>query len=135
MALTPKQEAFCREYITNGGNATQAYLTAYDSKSPVSAAQEGYRLLQSDDIQTYIKSLKTPLEKQAINTAISERDKKRAVLWNIIQNGDYNAQCRALDILNKMDAEYINVNHNITDNSTKLSDLDTEALQRLTQAL
>ena len=135
MALTPKQEAFCREYITNGGNATRAYLTAYDSKSPVSAAQEGYRLLQNADIQECIKSLNKPLNDHAIAVAMTERERKRAVLWDIIQRGDDNAKCRALDILNKMDAEYINVNHNITDNATKLSNLDTEALQRLTQAL
>ncbi|WBA79565.1 terminase small subunit [Endozoicomonas sp. GU-1] len=30
--LSPKQEAFCRAYITNGGNATQAAISAGYSK-------------------------------------------------------------------------------------------------------
>ena len=30
--LTPKQEKFVQEYLSNGGNATQAYKVAYDAE-------------------------------------------------------------------------------------------------------
>lgn len=127
MALTEKQKAFCREYFSNGGNGTQAYLTAYDSNSEQSAAIESSRLLVREDIQEYLNTLNKPLEKKAI----SERERKRAVLWEIIQNGDNNDKCRAMDILNKMDAEYINVNHNITEQKTDISSIDLDKLKQL----
>lgn len=129
MALTEKQKAFCREYFSNGGNATEAYLTAYDSNSPVSAAQEGYRLLQNDEITNYIKSLNAPLERKAI----SERDKKRSICWaqieQCIAERDSNGAARWMDILNKMDSEYININRNIQDDQTAISNLDTNTLR------
>lgn len=129
--LTEKQKAFCREYFTNGGNGTQAYLAAYDSNSPVSAAIEANRLLDKTEIQDYINSLNRPLE----NKARSEREKKRAVLWSIIENGDNNDKCRAMDILNKMDSEYININRNITEDKTNITNLDSETLKRLSDGL
>lgn len=129
MALTEKQKAFCREYFSNGGNATEAYLTAYDSNSPVSAAQEGYRLLQNDEIMTYIKSLNVPLERKAQ----SEREKKRSICWERIEYctsiGDDAGAARWMDILNKMDSEYININRNIQDDQTAISNLDTNTLR------
>ena len=129
MALTEKQKAFCREYFSNGGNATDAYLTAYDSNSPVSAAQEGYRLLQNNEITNYIKSLNAPLERKAI----SERDKKRSICWSEIERciaeRDSNGAARWMDILNKMDSEYININRNIQDDQTAISNLDTNTLR------
>ena len=38
---------------------------------------------------------------------------------------------RWMDILNKMDAEYININRNINDTAEQLSELSTEQLQQL----
>lgn len=132
MALTEKMKAFCREYFSNGGNATQAYLSAYDSKSEVSAAQEGYRLLQNTEIQEYITSLNRPLEIKAQ----SEREKKRDILWSFIQdtNKSDNDRLKAMDLLNKMDSEYININRNIEDSTTQLEGLTVDQLKRLSDA-
>lgn len=132
MALTEKQKAFCREYFSNGGNATQAYLFAYNSFSEVAAANEGSLLLKNKEIQEYIASLNKPLE----DKAISERQRKREILWESIeecrQNKDYNAMSRMLDILNKMDSEYININRNIEETSSQLDGLNIDQLKRLT---
>ena len=38
---------------------------------------------------------------------------------------------RAMDILNKMDSEYININHNIDDSQSVISDLDSKTLLKL----
>lgn len=127
MALTEKQKAFCREYFANGGNGTQAYLAAYDSKSEVSAAVEASRMLGKDEIRDYLDSLNKPKEEQAR----TERERKRAVLWNIIETGDDNAKCRALDILNRMDSEYININRNIDEQKTDISGIDLDKLKQL----
>ena len=127
MALTEKMKNFCREYFTNGGNGTQAYLIAYDGNSETAASIESSKLLSRDDIQEYLATLNKPLERKAI----SERERKRQVLWNIIENGDNNDKCRALDILNKMDAEYININRNIEDKPTEIINLDADTLRLL----
>lgn len=132
MKLTEKQKEFCREYIRNGGNATKAYLHAYNSNSDTAAAIESSKLLKREDINAYIDTLNRPIEEHAINTVISERDKKRTILWNMIENPSTSDtdRLRAMDILNKMDAEYININKNIEEKSD-ISTLDTDTLIKL----
>ena len=131
MALTEKQKNFCREYFSNGGNATKAYLSTYDSKNEQVAANESSILLKKEEIQVYLASMNKPLEEKAI----SEREKKRAILWEFINNpsvsdGD---RLRAMDLLNKMDAEYININKNIDENKSDITHLDIEALKKLSE--
>ena len=126
--ITEKEKHFAREYHSNGGNATQAYLTAYDSNSPTSAAQEGYKLLQKDRVKKYLAALNRPAEIKAQ----SEREKKRQWLWKMIESADSDSdRLRAMDILNKMDSEYININRNIDDTSTALEGVDTSTLKLL----
>lgn len=125
--LTEKMKAFCREYVRNNGNGTQAYLVAYDGKSETAASIESSKLLRRNDVTAYIATLNKPMENRIQN----ERERKRAVLWDIIENGDNNDKCRAMDILNKMDSEYININRNIEEQQTIVANIDTDALQRL----
>lgn len=129
--LTEKQKSFCREYFSNGGNGTQAYLFAYDSKSEAAASIESSKLLKRDEIVEYLATLNKPMETKAIN----EREKKRSILWERIQvcinNNDDAAVARYMDILNKMDAEYININRNIEDKAADIKTLDTSVLEKL----
>lgn len=127
--LTEKMKAFAREYYNNGGNGTEAYLIAYDTDSRTTAQRESSLLLKRADINEYIKALNLPNEIKAI----SEREKKRAVLWEIINTGDNNDKCRAMDILNKMDSEYANININHNENSVDLKSIDLAALKSLTE--
>lgn len=66
MKLTSKQETFCKEYITNGGNATQAYKKAYDCKKmkETTINNNAYKLLQNNEITTRLKELKKPLQEK-----------------------------------------------------------------------
>ena len=127
--LTEKMKAFCRAYYANNGNATQAYLTAYNSDNPVNASIEGSKLLKRDDIQEYLHTLNKPLEKKAQN----EREKKRQWLWDMINNPSVSEsdRLRAMDILNKMDSEYININRNIDESESVISDIDSKTLLKL----
>lgn len=127
MALTQKMMDFCREYVANGGNATQAYLTAYNSDSPVSAGIEGYRLLQRDDIQDYLQSLNKPLEEQAR----SERQEKRDILWSFIRdvNLSTNERLNALNLLAKFDGDYTMAQQDEKQNN--MEKVDTDTLLRL----
>ena len=134
MALTEKMKAFCREYMVNGGNGTQAYLTAYNWTGNTNGAEvEARALLKRDDISEYLKTLAIPLE----NKAISEREKKRTLIWEGIERciakEDENGVARYMDILNKMDSEYVNINRNIEDKGSDIANLDLEALKKLSE--
>lgn len=134
MGLTEKQERFCR-CIVSGKTGKDSYIEAYDSKgSEQNAYNEASKLLAREDIQARLSVLRKPLEEHARATAISERERKKAVLWDIIERGDDNAKCRALDILNKMDAEYININKNIEE-TPKLDNLDMDTLLKLSNGV
>lgn len=131
--LTPKQEKFCR-CIVSGMTAKDAYIAAYNHNGvDRTAYNEGNKLLQRDDITTRIKELSIPVNNHAQNIAISEREKKRAWLWNMIENAANDSdKIRAMDLLNKMDAEYINIQR-IEKEETPINDLDTSKLIELTK--
>lgn len=129
--LTEKHKYFCREYYGNGGNGTQAYLTAYDSNSATSAAIEASRLLQRDDIQEYLHALNRPMERKARSEREQKRDLIKSRIQSCVARDDDTAAARWMDILNKMDAEYININRNIDDTSTALEGVDTGTLKLL----
>ena len=127
--LTEKQKNFCREYVRNTGNGTQAYLHAYNSKSESAASIESSKLLRRDDITQYISTLNKPMENRIQN----EREKKRKWLWDMIDNPNVSEsdRLRAMDILNKMDSDYVNINKNINEDKTEINNLDTNTLLRL----
>ena len=122
-------KSFCREYVRNNGNGTQAYLFAYNGKSETAASIESSKLLRRDDITAYITALNKPMENRIQN----EREKKRAILWDFINDISKtdSDRLKAMDLLNKMDSEYININRNITDSNDDIQELDTDKLIRL----
>lgn len=132
MPLTEKMKRFAREYYSNGGNGTEAYITAYDTDNRVTASRESHELLKRDDITEYIKTLNIPQEKQAI----SDRQKKLDILWTELENArkqnDHTAVARYLDILNKMQGEY-KEQTTVNDNKTVVNTLDIETLKALTK--
>lgn len=132
--MTPKQEKFC-QCIVSGMSGKDAYITAYNNNSNNNTAyREAMKLLDRDDVQSRIKELRKPLELQAKTQALSERDKIKDKLWEIINGTDTNDsdRIRAMDILNKMNAEYINIQR-IEKEDTSISDLDTGKLIELTK--
>ena len=128
--LTQKMKNFCHEYVRTS-SAKLAYLAAYDTTNEHLATRAGSNLLKRDDITAYIKELNAPIANKITN----EREKKRKIIWERIERSiekeDEGAIARYMDILNKMDAEYVNINRNIDDNSEKLASLDTEQLKKL----
>ena len=128
---------FCEEYLLTG-NATQAYLTAYNSESPKSAQIEGSRLLDRPDVQEYIKKLRKPVEKAVKRKMINEREYKKKLIQDRIEaciaREDDSAVARYLEIWNKMDGEYVNINKDITERETEIKFLDNETLMKLAQS-
>lgn len=136
--LTQKQMNFCQAYVENGGNGMQAYLTAYDSNSPRSATIEASRLLDNPEIQKQLEKLRKPIEKAVKRKIINEREYKKKLIQeridDCIERGDDAAIARYLEIWNKMDGEYVNINKDITDHDAMVKDLDTATLLQLVKA-
>ena len=118
--MTPKMRRFCERYVATA-NATQAYFDAYSTDSRTAARVKSSLLLQREDVQEYIAKLEAPFQEQAI----SERERKRQMLWGMIEDEETKDADRlhAMDILNKMDSEYININKNIEQMDSAIASL------------
>lgn len=136
--LTPKQMAFCEEYIKNGKSGVDAYMAAYDSQSRRAATIEASRLLDNPEIEKYMEKLRKPIEKAVKRKMINEREYKKNLIQERINEcvarGDDAAIARYLEIWNKMDGEYVNINKDITDHDTEIKNLDTATLLQLVKA-
>ena len=103
MKLTPKQEAFCHEYIKTG-NASEAYRRAYNTKKMKSRTitERASRLLKEYNISTTLVSLRKKIEDKGIlsfkeiQKMLSDRAKEEL-------NSD---GLKSIDILNKMAGHY-----------------------------
>lgn len=56
--VAKRQEKFCIEYVFNGNNGTQAWLTTQPKCKTTSAATEAWRLLRNAEIQQRISELR-----------------------------------------------------------------------------
>lgn len=132
MALTPKQEHFCR-CIAQGMDGKTAYYTAYDTTCNEKVAyNEASKLLARDEIAAKVKELQVPLENHARSVALSDRDKKRAILWAFINDATLstNERLNAMNILNRMDADYYTAPAQ-DEKQNDLEKVDTSTLLRL----
>ena len=137
--LTQKQMNFCKTYMENGGHATEAYLEAYNWSGGKAGAQvEASRLLDQENIQEYLAKLRKPIEKAVKRKIINEREYKKKLIQErideCIERGDDAAIARYLEIWNKMDGEYVNINKDITDHDAEIKQLDTATLLKLVKA-
>ena len=55
MAINTKQQDFIMEYISNGFNGIQAYLSAYPNSTVKTARTNAYKLLGKDEIREEIE--------------------------------------------------------------------------------
>ena len=65
--MNERQKAFCDNYISNGGNATRAFIAAGYSKN--GARQSAQKLLTKTDIRQYIAERMKPTQDKRIMTA------------------------------------------------------------------
>lgn len=100
--LTLNEENFCQEYINNGYNGTQAYLTVYDCEYSTANAR-AHQILSKPEAKAYIYNLQQEVfEQKAIN---AERIALRLAEIAFAEKNDPNynatAQLKALDLLQK----------------------------------
>jgi len=94
MALNDKQEKFAQSYILHR-NATEAARSAGYSKS--SAYNQGYRLLQSDEVKERIEDLEKELETDV--DVVSEIESQYTFAK---VNGHTNSAIKALELLSRV---------------------------------
>lgn len=133
MALTPKQEKFCRE-VASGKDYTTAYLNSYDwNGSKQGAANEAMILANKKEIQDKITTLIKPIEIQAQRQGISETERIKEILWEELQNArnqqDHAAVSRYIAEINKLNGAY--KDNNINDDTNSLDNMDTSKLLKL----
>ena len=121
MALNIKQEKFIQN-IVNGMSQRQAYKDAYNAKySDKDIDSKASNLFNSAKVQTRYKELLKKLEDESIMSAKERRQWLTKVIKGDIKHTSYDGngnayeneayisdKMKAMDILNKMDGEYIN---------------------------
>lgn len=125
--LTYKQKAFCREYVLNNGNATQAYKAVYNWTGQDAGAQvEACLLMKNPAIRDEIDALTNPQVKKCESTV----EERIEFLKGVMNNPDEKMEnrLRASDQLNRMYGIYIQKTENTNKDTLKL---DTTALESL----
>lgn len=121
--LTTKQRLFCKAYLANGCNATQAAITAKYSKD--SAKEIGSENLTKPLIQQYLqKRMRKVEEKLEITTEWKMQKLKQCIelampeLEGLVELKNHKALLGAIAELNKMQGHYsaekvVNTNLNV----------------------
>ena len=105
--LTPKQKAFADEYVKNGGNATQAALSAGYSAKTAKNAQKN--IMENRGVSQYIASLTERIEKEQHRDIMSLADiqeRRSKIAKGEVVDGlgfapDFSDQLKAMDGLEK----------------------------------
>ena len=103
--LNNKQEKFCQAYVLHR-NATEAAKAA--GYSAGSANNQGYRLLQSDEVQERVTQLAQELETNV--DVISEIEKQYTYAK---ENGHTNSAIKALELLSRVRGANSDINTNL----------------------
>lgn len=103
--LTEKQEQFVQNIIA-GMNQADAYRSAYPNQrmSDKTVWEAASRLMKNDKVVARLSELRNELAKPSIMSA-----QKRLEWLTEVINGeeDINAKLKAVDIMNKMQGEYV----------------------------
>lgn len=134
MALTPKQENFCR-LVASGKDYTTAYLTAYDwNGSNAGAALEGTKLANKPEVQEKIKALLKPMEiaiqKDNVNARKQQIDFIQERIAICREKEDEQSIIRYTDMLNKLYSLYKETEQEKEQDQT-VNNLDTNILRKL----
>ena len=103
--LTAKQENFAKAVALDGMNYSDAYRSAYNCvrMSDTTINNNAWKLMQNNEITTRIKELAAQADSPKIMSATKRREK----LSELAEDEDPNVAMKAIDLLNKMDGEYV----------------------------
>lgn len=103
--LTAKQEKFVQSIVLDNMNLSDAYRSAYnaDKMSDKTVNEKASLLAGEDKIRTRILELR----QQAMTPKVMNAQKRREKLTELANDEDPNVAMKAIDLLNKMDGEYV----------------------------
>ena len=104
--LTPKQAAFVKEYIANGGNGTRAALKSYNSTSENAAAVTSSKLLRNGKVANVIKSYADRFDEDAMFDRHMQLINKNKMITIPIQKDDGDVEMKLVDT-GEMDARAV----------------------------
>ncbi len=113
MALNEKQEKFAQSYILHR-NATEAAKNA--GYAPDSAANQGYRLMQNQEVVDRVHELEQQLETDV--DVINELEKQYEFAKN---NGHSNSALKALELLSRIRGAGSDINNGLDKDTLETS--------------
>lgn len=125
--LTARQKMFC-EYFVASGNATQSAIKAGYSDNY--ARDRIHSLMKSVGVSRYIEELQKKIQSSRIMSAVERQEWLTELIKN--QKAKDTDKLKAVDILNKMEGEYlekVQVTGEI--NSNPFNNLTLEELKKL----
>lgn len=103
--LTEKQEKFVQSIVLEGMNYSDAYRSAYNTdRMSDKTVNEKASLLKDED---KIKARILELRKETITPKVMSAQKRKERLTELADSEDPNVAMKAIDLLNKMDGEYV----------------------------
>ena len=129
--LRPKQKKFVKEYIKNGGNATQAVLDAqYKPNNKNTAGSIGSENLKKPKIQKALKSIADSLPDEDLIKVHKEGLKASKEVWKnnnesgeiekVSEEPDYSTRHKYLDSAYKLKGSYAAEKKDITSNGENI---------------
>lgn len=114
MALTPKQERFCLEYLKTG-NASEAYRQSYDAKNmkPESVNRNAKAQLDNAKIAARLEELRAPVRIRAQLTLESHLERLDELSRKAEGEGQYSAAIAAETNRGKASGLYTEKTENI----------------------
>ena len=103
--LSPKQEQFAKAIALDGMNYSDAYRSAYETKgmSDKTINEKASLMKDKDKIRARIKELRDKTDTPRVMSAQKRKEK----LTKLAEDEDPIVAMKAIDLLNKMDGEYI----------------------------
>lgn len=103
--LTARQEKFAQAIALDDMNQTDAYKAAYDTSrmGDDTIYVKASNLAKSDKVAVRIAELR----KEAMTPKVMSAQKRREKLTELAESEDPNISMKAIDLLNKMDGEYV----------------------------
>lgn len=103
--LTQKQEAFVSAYVANGGNASEAYRTAYETSETWTnnaVRTEACRMMKHPYISLAIKELQDELQMHAKWNRIDSLERLKEVAQGLIEGSKPSDVVAAVKVINQM---------------------------------
>lgn len=135
--LSYKEQVFA-DAIISGKSNYDAFIEAYkpgDSVKRSSIDTMAYIVKNRDHVQRYLKTINDRVEnRKKAGLTMGIEDRKQIIYDRIIacvEKGDDAAVARYMDLLNKMEQSYVNINKNIDEKDTSISALSTAELKKI----